>query len=303
MKTSSLPTLLPPGGYRGRFAPSPTGPLHAGSLAAALASWLDARAHAGSWLVRIEDLDPPREVPGAALGIIETLAAFGMESDEPVEYQSRRADLYESAFTRLLQAGQVYGCACSRSEIELALSAGGDGSAVYPGTCRSGTRGRPVRAWRFRVPAEVVHFEDRIAGHVEQRLEESVGDFVVRRADGLWAYQLAVVVDDAQQRISDVVRGADLLDNTPRQIALQRALGLATPRYMHVGVVVNERGEKLSKQTGARALDCSDVRGELERAGHHLGLPRIGATSAAGFLRSATVAWAERWLNGAASAS
>ncbi|HQR20481.1 MAG TPA: tRNA glutamyl-Q(34) synthetase GluQRS [Burkholderiaceae bacterium] len=297
---SSSPTHRPcPEDYRGRFAPSPTGPLHAGSLAAALASWLDARAHRGVWLVRIEDLDPPREVPGAAQDILETLAAFGMESDEKVAYQSRRGTLYEAAFARLVNSGHVYGCACSRSEIELAHAAAGTPGSVYPGTCRSGTRGRPVRAWRFRVPAEPVQFEDRIAGLQGQCLEDEVGDFVARRADGFWAYQLAVVVDDAEQRITDIVRGADLLDNTPRQIALQRALGLVTPRYMHVGIVVNERGEKLSKQTGARALDRRDVPRELERAARHLGLPHIGAGSAAAFLHSATEAWAERRLGDA----
>ena len=296
MTTSSPSVPTRPDGYRGRFAPSPTGPLHAGSLVAALASWLDARAHGGAWLVRIEDLDPPREVPGAAGDILETLAAFSMESDEPVEFQSRRGALYDVAFGRLMQDGRVYGCACSRSEIELAIAAAGVGSAVYPGTCRAGLNGRAVRAWRFRVPADAVGFDDRMAGRIEQRLEVDVGDFVVRRADGLWAYQLAVVVDDAAQRISDVVRGADLLDNTPRQIALQRALGIATPLYMHVGVVVNECGEKLSKQTGAQALDRNNALTELERAAQHLGLPRMGAGSAVAFLRSATPAWAERWL-------
>jgi glutamyl-Q tRNA(Asp) synthetase len=296
MTTSSPSAPTRPDGYRGRFAPSPTGPLHAGSLAAALASWLDARAHGGAWLVRIEDLDPPREVPGAACDILETLAAFGMESDEPVEFQSRRGALYEVAFGRLMQDGRVYGCACSRAEIERAIATAGMRSEIYPGTCRAGPNGRALRAWRFRVPTDAVGFDDRIAGRIEQRLEDDVGDFVVRRADGLWAYQLAVVVDDAAQRISDVVRGADLLDNTPRQIALQRSLGLATPRYMHVGVVVNERGEKLSKQTGAQALDRNNVLGELARAAQHLGLPRMGAGSAAAFLRSATSAWAERLL-------
>lgn len=296
MTTSSPPVPTRPDGYRGRFAPSPTGPLHAGSLVAALASWLDARAHGGVWLVRIEDLDPPREVPGAARDILETLAAFGMESDEPVEFQSRRGALYEVAFDRLMQDGRVYGCACSRSEIERAIATAGMRSEVYPGTCRGGLNGRAVRAWRFRVPADAVRFDDRIAGAVEQHLETDVGDFVVRRADGLWAYQLAVVVDDAAQRISDVVRGADLLDNTPRQIALQRALGLVTRCYMHVGIVVNERGEKLSKQTGAQPLDRNNVLGELERAAQHLGLPRMGAGSPVAFLRSATTAWAERWV-------
>ena len=273
MAPSSRPAPTRPRVYRGRFAPSPTGPLHAGSLAAALASWLDARAHGGTWLVRIEDLDPPREVPGAARDIIETLTAFGMESDEAVEYQSQRGALYEVAFTRLAQSGYVYGCACSRAEIEQALAAAGAADAnatIYPGTCRTGLGGRTVRAWRFRVPAAAVSFSDRIVGQFEQRLELQVGDFVVRRADGLWAYQLAVVVDDDAQMITDVVRGADLLDNTPRQIALQGALDLAMPRYMHVGIVVN--------------------------AAQHLGLPRIGAASADTFLRGATTAWAERWL-------
>jgi glutamyl-Q tRNA(Asp) synthetase len=303
MSASSPPEPLRPPGYRGRFAPSPTGPLHAGSLVAALASWLDARAHGGTWLVRIEDLDPPRELPGAPQEILETLAAFGMNSDEAVAVQSGREALYEAAFGRLLEQQRLYGCACSRAEIEQTLAAGGMSGGVYPGTCREGVRGRPVRAWRFRVPAEDVGFEDRAAGHFEQRLDREVGDFVVRRADGLWAYQLAVVVDDAAQRVTDIVRGADLMDNTPRQIALQRALGLPTPRYLHVGVVVNERGEKLSKQTGARALDRNDMLGELERAARHLRLPPIGAATPAAFLRSATRAWADRWLADGAARS
>jgi glutamyl-Q tRNA(Asp) synthetase len=280
--------------YRGRFAPSPTGPLHAGSLAAALASWLDARAHRGRWLVRIEDLDPPREIPGAARDIINTLQAFGMESDEPVVYQSHREAFYEAALARLQAQGEIYGCACSRAEIGQALAAGSVAGPAYPGTCRGGTGGRPIRAWRYRVSTGVVPVEDRAAGRFAQDIEHEVGDFIVRRADGLWAYQLAVVVDDADQRITDIVRGADLLDNTPRQIALQRSLGITTPRYMHVPVVVNTRGEKLSKQTGARALKCGDPLSELERAAHHLGLPRIGGATAEAFLRGATAIWAER---------
>jgi glutamyl-Q tRNA(Asp) synthetase len=263
---------------------------------AALASWLDARAHGGTWLVRIEDLDPPREVPGAAQEILETLAAFDMRSDETVVFQSRREALYEAAFARLMGQQQLYGCACSRAEIEETLAASGTATGIYPGTCRMGVRGRPVRAWRFRVPEEDLAFDDRTAGHIGQRLDREVGDFIVRRADGLWAYQLAVVVDDGAQHITDIVRGKDLLGNTPRQIVLQRALNLPTPTYLHVDVVVNERGEKLSKQTGARALDRHDILGELERAATHLGLPRIGAATPAAFLRSATVAWAERWL-------
>jgi len=281
--------------YRGRFAPSPTGPLHFGSLVAALASWLDARAHGGCWLVRIEDLDPPREVEGAAQDIVATLAALGMESDEPVLVQSQRGPHYQAAFDRLDTRHSVYGCACSRSDVDLAIAAGGLAS-VYPGTCRNGTAGRAPRAWRFRVPADEISFVDRASGSVREQLEHSTGDFVVRRADGLWAYQLAVVVDDAAQGITDVVRGADLLDNTARQIALQRALSLPTPRYLHVALVVNERGEKLSKQTGARALDRGDACGELERAARHLGLPHIGATAVDPFLHAATAAWAERWL-------
>ena len=303
MSTSSPPEPSLPAGYRGRFAPSPTGPLHAGSLVAALASWLDARAHGGTWLVRIEDLDPPREVPGAAEDILETLAEFDISSDETVEFQSKRGALYEAAFARLIEQRQLYGCACSRAEIENTLAAGGMTGGIYPGTCRDGVHGKPVRAWRFRVPAESIAFEDRAADHFEQRLDREVGDFVVRRADGLWAYQLAVVVDDAAQRITDIVRGADLLDNTPRQIALQRALGLPTPSYLHVGVVINERGEKLSKQTGAGALDRRDVLGELERAARHLELAHIGAATPAAFLRSATSAWAERWLAPASARS
>jgi len=297
MSTSSSPEPERRSGYRGRFAPSPTGPLHAGSLAAALASWLDARAHGGTWLVRIEDLDPPREVPGAARNIVATLAEFGLVSDENVEFQSKRTALYETAFARLMDHEQLYGCACSRAEIKQTQVAHGIRADVYPGICRRGLGGRPARAWRFPVPAGAVGFDDRIAGRFEQDLEREVGDFVVRRADGWWAYQLAVVVDDAAQRISDVVRGADLLDNTPRQIALQRALDLPTPRYMHVGVVTNKRGEKLSKQTGACALDRANALRELERTALHLGLPRIGGHSTPAFLRSATTAWSEHWVN------
>ncbi len=281
--------------YRGRFAPSPTGPLHAGSLAAALASWLDARAAGGTWLVRIEDIDPPREVPGAARHILETLARFGMESDEAVLFQSRRGDFYEAAFARLQAAGALYACSCSRSDIERAIAALPDWPpGVYPGTCASGrSKARPLQAWRIRVPDEVIGFADRAVGRYEQRLARDVGDFVVRRADGLWAYQLAVVVDDAAQRISDIVRGADLLDNTPRQIFLQRALGLPTPRYLHVPIVLNAAGEKLSKQSGATALDETRPLAELERAAQHLGLA-IGAASVGAFLRAATEAWRER---------
>jgi glutamyl-Q tRNA(Asp) synthetase len=298
----STPRRIPPvagaAAYRGRFAPSPTGPLHAGSLAAALASWLDARAHGGAWIVRIEDVDPPREVPGASREIVRTLARFGLESDEPVVFQSRRGALYEDAFARLRAAGLVYACSCSRKDVEAASQAARVKPGVYPGICRERPAQERARAaWRVRVPDATVAFDDRAYGRYAQRLARDVGDFVVRRADGPWAYQLAVVVDDAAQGITDVVRGADLLDNTPRQIFLQHALGLPTPRYLHVPVVTNAGGEKLSKQTGARAL-TDDVRGELERAGQHLGLPRIGADTREAFLACAIELWRERRVAG-----
>lgn len=287
--------------YRGRFAPSPTGPLHAGSLATALAGWLDARAHGGTWLIRIEDLDPPREAPGASQTIVATLAAFGLESDEPIATQSRRYGLYEAAFERLLAAGRVYGCACSRRDVQLAASAAAtnpasSGWAVYPGTCRRGLgAGQTIRAWRFGVENGAIQFHDRAVGAVAQDVARDVGDFVVRRADGLWAYQLAVVVDDAEQGVTDVVRGADLLDNTARQISLQRALDLPEVRYLHVPIVTNERGEKLSKQTGAAALDAARALVELEQAAGHLGLPRIGAANVERFLATAIRAWSDRF--------
>jgi len=281
--------------YRGRFAPSPTGALHAGSLAAALASWLDARAHGGTWLIRIEDLDPPREVAGATRQILDALAAFGLASDEPPQYQSERADLYRQALDRLTSAGLVYGCACSRTEIASAQRRLGLPVHVYPGTCRNGTNGRAVRALRIRLLDETVGFADRACGPYAQDLAHEVGDFVVRRADGLWAYQLAVVVDDAAQGITDVVRGADLLDNTPRQIWLQRALALPTPRYLHVPVVTNARGEKLSKQTGAAPLDTARPLAELEHVWRHLGFPRLGAETVDTFLRRAIELWQARW--------
>ena len=287
--------------YAGRFAPSPTGPLHAGSLVAALASCLDARAHRGRWLVRIEDIDEARTVPGADRDILDTLAAFGMQSDGEVVWQSRRKLLYEAAFAAL--GSHVYPCACSRKEIadsRVALAA--DGAAIYPGTCRHGLApGRTPRAWRLRVPqrddpAALIRFDDRWQGVVTENLADAVGDFVLRRADGFWAYQIAVVVDDANQGITDVVRGADLLESTARQIYLQRLLGVPTPRYLHVPVVANERGEKLSKQTGAMALDRSDPVGELMRAAARLGL-RVSPAgpSLQDFWEAAVPAWARRF--------
>ncbi len=258
--------------YRGRFAPSPTGPLHAGSLVAALASWLDARAQGGQWLLRIEDVDGPRCPPGMDEVILGQLAALGLMPDEPPNWQSRRGELYQAALDRLIASGQAYGCACTRAEI--AAAAGPrpkHGELVYPGTCRHGTNGRPVRAWRYQVQGRV-DWQDRRLGSQSQDLEAEVGDFVLKRADGLWAYQLAVVVDDAEQGITDIVRGEDLADNTPRQIALQRALGLPTPRYLHTPLVLAADGHKLSKQNGAAAIDLGDPAARLREAAAHLGL-------------------------------
>ena len=242
--------------YRGRFAPSPTGPLHFGSLVAAVGSYLDARAHGGEWLVRIEDVDTPRNVPGAADDILNTLEAFGFEWDGPVLWQSRRSDAYAAALDRLRATGLAYGCGCSRKEIaDSATRPASDGGLAYPGTCRNGLApGRSVRSWRLRVGDEDIAFSDRVQGRQVQNLERDVGDFVLLRADGLYAYQLAVAVDDQFQGISDVVRDTDLIASTPRQIWLQRCLGYATPRYAHLPVATNAAGEKLSKQTRAPAL-------------------------------------------------
>jgi len=289
--------------YRGRFAPSPTGPLHAGSLVAALASWLDARAHRGTWLVRIEDVDGPRGVPGADALILDQLAACGLVSDEPVRWQSARGAAYQAALERLLAQGDAFGCACTRQDIERALQAAGTPrerhrAATYPGTCRperGGLRGRPARAWRFRVPAQAeVAWTDRRLGPQTQDVARAVGDFVVRRADGLWAYQLAVVVDDADQGITHVVRGEDLSDNTPRQILLQRALGLPTPAHLHTPLVRGDNGEKLSKQNGARALELADPLAALNAAARVLDLPPA-AGPVPDALAAWTAAWARRW--------
>ncbi len=242
--------------YRGRFAPSPTGPLHFGSLVAALGSYIDARAHGGEWLVRIEDLDPPREAPGAAADILRTLESLGLRWDGAVLRQSEREDAYRAALAELERKGATYPCACTRREIGDSALAGIDGSLVYPGTCRNGPpSGRATRATRVRVDTAVIEFDDVVQGRTRQQLATDVGDFVLRRADGRFAYQLAVVVDDAAQEITDVVRGADLLDSTPRQILLQRLLGVPTPRYVHLPVATNAAGEKLSKQTLAPPID------------------------------------------------
>ena len=256
------PQLRPrPGPYVGRFAPSPSGPLHAGSLVAAMASYLDAKFHDGAWLVRIEDIDEGRSVAGAAEGMLALLDALGMHADGEVVWQSRRKDRYQAAAARIAQ--NTYPCGCNRREIaDSRLGFAPDGAAIYPGTCRHGLGpGRTLRSLRVRVPDaghDEVSFIDRFAGTVTQHLERDSGDFVLKRADGFWAYQLAVVVDDWEQGVTDVVRGADLLDSTPRQIYLQRLLGAPTPRYLHVPVVRNANGEKLSKQTGALAVTAGD---------------------------------------------
>lgn len=288
--------------YIGRFAPSPTGPLHAGSLVAALASWLDARAHAGRWLVRIEDVDGPRCVPGADQIILGQLANCGLLPDELPQWQSSREALYQSALGRLLASGQAYPCACSRKDIEQALAAAGadrprHGERVYPGTCRHGLSGTAARAWRFLAEGgDTVHWIDRRLGPQRQDVAREVGDFVLRRADAQWAYQLAVVVDDAAQGITDIVRGEDLADNTARQILLQRALQLPTPRYLHTPLVLAADGQKLSKQNGAQALDTRRPLACLHAAGQALGLPvwQLAAQDLPGWLSQAVQAWREQ---------
>ena len=291
--------------YIGRFAPSPTGPLHAGSLVAALASWLDARAHGGRWLVRIEDLDTPRNVTGAIETILDQLERCGLVADAPVVRQSDRIALYESALERLLASGRAYPCGCSRRDLQaLAGASVDDGEGrrdrIYPGTCRRGLDGKAARSMRLKVsdvPAEdstPVSWLDRLLGPQQQDVARDVGDFVLRRADGIWAYQLAVVVDDAAQGVTDVVRGEDLADSTARQILLQRALGLPTPRYLHTPLVLAADGSKLSKQTGATALDLRSPVDALARAGSVLGVEGRN-TSVAAWLDDATAAWAERF--------
>jgi glutamyl-Q tRNA(Asp) synthetase len=273
-----------PRSYRGRFAPSPTGPLHFGSLVAAVGSWAEARAGAGEWLVRMEDLDPPREVPGAADVILGTLESLGLEWDGPVVHQSTRAEAYRTALEALQLQGLLFPCACTRKEIADSAITALDGSLVYPGTCRRGLPpGRPARATRVRVDVGATEFEDGLQGRVRQDLARDVGDFVLVRADGLFAYQLAVVVDDAAQGMTDVVRGADLLDSTPRQIFLQRLLRFPTPRYLHLPVAVNARGEKLSKQTLAAPVDGSRPGAALAAALRFLGQsPPAGLERASG---------------------
>lgn len=246
--------------YRGRFAPSPTGPLHFGSLVAAVGSYLDARSQGGEWLVRIEDPDPPRVIPGAASMILQTLENFELYWDGSILYQSQRNAVYADALDQLQSRQQLFPCACSRKEIADSALAGPEGP-IYPGTCRQGLPdNRQPRALRVRVSDRNLNFRDRLQGNIEQNLARDIGDFIVRRADGIYAYQLAVVVDDALQGITHVVRGSDLLLSTTRQIYLQETLGYATPQYLHLPIVVNSAGEKLSKQTYAEPLDVQASR-------------------------------------------
>ncbi|HTQ98780.1 MAG TPA: tRNA glutamyl-Q(34) synthetase GluQRS, partial [Candidatus Acidoferrum sp.] len=235
--------------YRGRFAPSPTGPLHLGSVVAALASFLDAKAAQGLWLVRMEDLDPPREMPGAADDILRTLEKLHLHWDGPVIHQSQRIDAYHTGLDTLMQTGLLYRCRCSRLQLV--------GHDIYPGTCRHvSVPATEAGAIRCNVPDETIGFTDRIQGRIDQNLARDVGDFVLLRKDGLFAYQLAVVVDDGWQQITDIVRGNDLLDSTPRQLYLQRLLGLPTPRYAHIPLITDAVGQKLGKQQFAKAADA-----------------------------------------------
>jgi glutamyl-Q tRNA(Asp) synthetase len=269
---------------------------------AALASWLDARAHAGRWLVRIEDVDTPRCVTGADQRILEQLAQCGLQPDEAPVWQSQRSDVYQAALETLIAQGWAYPCGCSRKEIEAAQSqaVARHHATVYPGTCRQGLQGKTARAWRLNVQAvqqalnlpALTHWQDRRLGAQVQNVSEEVGDFVLRRADGLWAYQLAVVVDDAAQGITHVVRGQDLADNTARQIVLQGALGLPTPQYLHTPLVLGPNGEKLSKQNGAKALDLNAPLASLNQAAQALGLAVVPQDTP---LAQALALWCQDW--------
>lgn len=294
--------------YVGRFAPSPTGPLHAGSAAAALAGYLDARAHGGRWLLRIEDVDTPRTVAGAAECIQDQLRFLGLQWDGPATRQSARSARYQEAFDLLAAAGRVFGCACSRREIADSLSVLHPATVqrnrqpIYPGTCRNGIAGnRPARAWRFRVDEDTVQFEDRWLGRQRQNPAEDAGDFVIRRADGLWAYQIAVTVDDGDAGVTHVVRGEDILGSTGRQVLLQRALGLRTPMYLHIPLVLGDDGEKLSKQNGARSItDGTGATGTppcdlLDQAARLLQLEPPLTRDRTRWLEEATQQWALRF--------
>jgi glutamyl-Q tRNA(Asp) synthetase len=309
VSTLKIPSS-PAGGYRGRFAPSPTGPLHAGSLAAALGSWLDARKNGGKWLLRIEDLDTPRCIPGADQQIQAQLLACGLAWDEEVVYQSTRPSLYQEALEQLDRLKLIYPCHCSRQAIanrlaDLGIQTPRNQEMVYPGTCRPATLVANAvdvlggfQAWRLALPHNcLIKFKDLALGPQSQNLNTQVGDFVLRRSDRLFTYQLAVVVDDATQNISHIVRGEDLLSNTARQIYLQNQLGYPTPQYWHLPLVLDEHGEKLSKQTLATQIQTQDAKhalAELRKAAHHLGLrglPDGEHISIAEWLMAATQAW------------
>ena len=283
----------PPRPYVGRFAPSPSGPLHDGSLVAAMASYLDARAHRGAWLLRIEDIDTPRVAAGADRRIMAQLRALGMRWDGEPVWQTRRHEAYQRAFERLRADGRVYGCVCARRELP---------AGPYPGTCRPGAASaanavpaRRVRSWRFRVEPGREAFVDRWQGPQSQDVAAEVGDFIVRRADGLWAYQLAVVVDDGWQGVTDVVRGADLLDSTARQRQLARALGLPCPRTLHVPLVLDTSGRKLSKQNHAPALDTDRPLECLQKAWRALGFEPVPAGDTEEFWPAAIARWTARF--------
>ncbi len=260
--------------YRGRFAPSPTGPLHFGSLVAAVGSYVRARAEGGAWLVRMEDLDPPREVPGAAQDILATLTAFGMYADEPVVFQSRREAAYRDAFEQLRESGEIFPCWCSRADLE---TQGG----LHLGACVAAPDPARTPAWRVRVPERRIEFTDLLQGPQTQHLARAAGDFVVRRVEGWYAYQLAVVVDDATADITEIVRGSDLLDSTPRQIHLQQLLGLPTPAYLHLPLALDAQGRKLSKSDAARPVDARDPMPAMRAALAFLGLDRAARESTA----------------------
>ena len=291
--------------YRGRFAPSPTGPLHLGSLATALGSWLDARAHGGKWLIRIEDVDTPRTIPGADRIILQQLQACGLEWDEEVVWQSQRTPFYQEALNRLIEKEEVYACQCSRKHIEEILQQQGillrpNQELVYPGTCLKKHLAFEHHAIRIELPTACqIEFIDRRLGTQSQDLTHEVGDFVLRRADGLFTYQLAVVVDDDKQGITHVVRGADLLSNTARQIYLQQCLGYSTPNYLHLPLVTNPEGEKLSKQTKASPIDISHpkaIRDSLGMAAIHLGLSENeGGSNLSQWLSEKVSEWRELW--------
>ncbi|NLY26582.1 MAG: tRNA glutamyl-Q(34) synthetase GluQRS [Alcaligenaceae bacterium] len=277
----------PASSYRGRFAPSPSGPLHDGSLVAAMASYLDARAQRGRWLLRIEDIDTPRVVAGADTLIQQQLTTLQMHWDEPPVWQSQRLALYEQAFQTLQAHHAVYPCGCTRQELP---------HGAYPGTCRQGLPpGRQARAWRFRVPPGIEHVHDRRHGNLKQNVAAEVGDFIIRRADGLWAYQLVVVVDDGDQGITHIVRGDDLLDSTARQRVLARALGLQPPVTLHVPLVLDTDGRKLSKQNHARAMDLHRPLETLNRGWNALGFTTLNAESLESFWHQAIERWAQRF--------